>query len=151
MLQWIRENPWLARLALVLNLVGTILLALSFAATSSDFRLITAPDTSIFGKSALGNTAYAICAKNYVLAITDAQHGLGIGTGECPNWDKSYPAAVVIAEHPRWLQTGLIMSAVGFLIQLLTIPTNNAPSTVDPPLTRSERRRVMRDRKESGP
>jgi hypothetical protein len=49
-LQWIRENPWLARLALFLSLAGTILVIDSFAATSCDSRPITAPDTDVLGK-----------------------------------------------------------------------------------------------------
>lgn len=135
-LQWIRENPWPVRFALLLNLAGTGLIASSFAATSSDFRLITAP----------GSTAYAICAQNYVLAVTDARGGLIVGTHNCPNWDKSSPAAVAVAEHPWMLWLGLIMSALGFLIQLFAVPSAKATLTVDPPITRAERRRLMRER-----
>jgi hypothetical protein len=145
MLQWFRDNPWLARLALFLNLAGAILLALSFSATSSDFRLITARDTDVFGKPSPGHTAYAICANNYTLAITDSAGGLGMGIRNCPNWDKSYPAALVIADHPVWLQIGLALAIFGFLIQLLTVATN-APATPSDPLTRAEWRRVMKDR-----
>jgi hypothetical protein len=145
-LQWIRENPWPACFALLLNLAGTRLIASSFAATSSDFRLITAPDTDVTGKPAPGSTAYAICAQNYVLAVTDARGGLIVCTHNCPNWDKSSPAAVVVAEHPWMLWLGLIMSALGFLIQLFAVPSAKATLTVDPPITRAERRRLTRER-----
>jgi hypothetical protein len=146
MLRWI---PWLTltRVALILNLLGTGLLAFSFVATSSDFRLITAPDTNVYGKPAPGSTAYAICVQNYSVAITDAHGVAGMGVNNCPNWDKSSPAAVVVAEHPGALWLGLVLSALGFLIQLLApVPSAAAVSTLDPPMTRVERRRILKER-----
>jgi hypothetical protein len=93
-----------------------------------------------------GSTAYAICAQNYVLAVTDTRSSLLLGTHNCPNWDKSSPAAVVVAEHPWMLWLGLTMSALGFLIQLFAVPSAEAAPAVDPPITRAERRRLMRER-----
>jgi hypothetical protein len=120
------QGPSLARIALGLNLLGTILLALSFSATSSDFKLVTAENTDIRGNAVIGLTAYAICVKGYALAVTDAKGSVGIGMHECPNWANSYPSAVVIADHPVWLLVGLISSMLGFLLQFLAIRSPKA-------------------------
>jgi hypothetical protein len=139
-----------ARFALFLNLAGTLLLAFSFLATSSDFRLITAANTDGYGKPAAGRTAYAICVNNYVLVLTDsAKNGIEMGENGCPHWDNASPAAVVTYEHPSLLWIGIVAIAIGFLIQLVTIPKTETPPTIDPPLSRAEYRRIIRDRRGS--
>jgi hypothetical protein len=118
----VREDPLWARIALLLNLAGTILLALSFQATSSDFRLVTALGYDLNGKVATGVTAYALCVNDYTLLVTDSARGVGIGHKGCPNWESSRPSAVVTSEHPLFLYLGLGCSAIGFFMQLLIIP-----------------------------
>ena len=94
----ILQHPIVARVALVLNVAGTVLLALSFQATSSDFVFVTAPNTDMMtGKFAMGNTTYAICVNDHAMAATTDHGGLGMGLHSCPTSNKAYPAAVVIA------------------------------------------------------
>jgi hypothetical protein len=116
-----RTRLWTS-LALLANLVGTFLVTLSFQATSSDFRLVTARGYNIFGAApSPGNTAYAICVNNYTLAATDSSGSVGIGIHNCPNWVNARPSAVVTAEYPSLLYLGLILSMAGFLIQLVLV------------------------------
>jgi len=93
------------RFALLLNLLGTILLTLSFQATSSNIRIISGPD----GKS-------LICIGE--AAISDIGHGLGIGI-PCPNSPTARPIAIVTVEKPTLLYLGFFIFAIGFLIQLI--------------------------------
>lgn len=108
--------------ALFLNLGGTILLGLSFQATASDFRLITAHGYDVRShQPSADKTAYAICVNNYALAVTDATSGLIIGTKNCPQWESAKPAAVVTSEYPWLGYTGLLSTGLGFLLQLLIV------------------------------
>jgi hypothetical protein len=75
----VRESPLLARIALALNIVGTILLALSFQATSSDFRFINARGYDHYGNLSPGNTAYAVCIRDYAVILTDTVTGTALG------------------------------------------------------------------------
>ncbi len=107
-------------LALFANLLGTILVTLSFQATSSDFRFVTARNSSVMpGSPSQGATAYAICVNNYTLAVTDSKGSVGIGVRNCPNWENAHPAAIVTAEYPWLLYLGLVLSILGFLIQFI--------------------------------
>ena len=136
-----REDPLWARIALLLNLAGTILLALSFQATSSDFRLVTAHNQNLVGQPAPGASVYAICVNNFVLAATDSVSGTSLGNDHCPDWENADPSAVVTAEHPNWLYIGLVLSALGFFIQLLTVPRRKTLAEVN------EELRILRKRK----
>lgn len=106
--------------ALFLNLIGTILVALSFQATSSDFRLVSAHGYDVQGRPASPYaTAYAICVNNYTIAATDSQNTFAMGGRNCPDWDNSRPSAVVTSEYPWLLYFGLVATMLGFLIQFL--------------------------------
>jgi hypothetical protein len=139
----LQENPVWARIALLLNLAGTILLALSFQATSSDFRLVTASGYDLQGRSALGVKAYALCVNNYTLVMTDSspKGGVSLGMRGCPSWESSRPAAVVNTEHPNFIFLGLALSSLGFLMQFLTIPRRKTLSEVN------EELRILRKQK----
>jgi hypothetical protein len=100
------------RFALLLNLFGTVLLFLSFQATSSNFRLITTSQ----GDSAL-------CVDQRALIISYAVRGMSIGTMDCPDWQNARPAAVVNVERPSFVTLGFICTTLGFLLQFLSIPT----------------------------
>jgi hypothetical protein len=91
-------------------------------ATSSDFRLVTAKGYNAFSNLPdPGSTAYAICVNNYILAMTDSKGSVAIGKHNCPNWESARPSAVVTAEYPTLLYIGLLLSALGFLIQFLSL------------------------------
>ena len=126
-----REDPRWARTALLLNLVGTILLALSFQATSSDFRFVTAKNFSVPGnygpRSAMHfDTVFALCTNDRTLIAEGKESSklpsLILSAPGCPNSEIAKSAAVVNTEHPSFLYLGLICSAVGFFIQLLIVP-----------------------------
>jgi len=100
------------RLALILNLAGTVILFLSFQATSSNFRLITTKD----GKSAL-------CVDQRAMMIATPDGGWTIGAQKCPDWENARPAAVVNIEHPSFITLGFILTTFGFLLQFLSFPS----------------------------
>lgn len=104
--------------ALILNLLGTLLLFFSFQATSSDFKLVTAKEPSVFGTI----TRYALCVNNYTLIESDSRHGIIMGHASCPSWEQARPAAVVNIEHPTFEGIGFILLLAGFLLQYLSIP-----------------------------
>jgi hypothetical protein len=118
----------LASLALLANLIGSILVTLSFQATSSDFRLITAHWSMRERKPSETVKSYAICANNNALAIGSDDGSVGLGMHGCPDWENGRPSAVVTAEHPWMLYAGLILSIIGFLGQLLLILFTPAPT-----------------------
>jgi hypothetical protein len=99
------------RVALILNLLGWACLFLSFQATSSNFKLVTAPD----GKSAL-------CVNGRALIVSLPQGGTAIGMNVCPDWEHARPAAVVNIEIPSMVTLGFIFITAGFLLQFLSIP-----------------------------
>ncbi|WP_186214221.1 hypothetical protein [Burkholderia gladioli] len=107
--------------ALSLNLLGTILFAWSFQATSSDFRLVTTKNYTSPDSNYILSTAYAICVNNYALAVTDSTNGILLGARNCPDWQHARPAAVVTSEHPLAFLLGLYVTMAGFLIQLLLV------------------------------
>jgi uncharacterized membrane protein len=98
------------QLALILNLLGTVVLFYSFQATSSKFRLVT---TKV-GRSSL-------CVDGQAL-ITHEAGGLGSLMGPCPDWANSKAAAVVNIEHPTLIGVGFLLITAGFLIQYFAIP-----------------------------
>ena len=105
-----------ARFALLCNLLGTVLLFLSFQATSSDFKLITTSD----GRSAL-------CVHNRALLIFLPNGGWQLGARECPEWEHARPAAVVNIERPMFVTIGFSLTTLGFLLQFLSLPS---PKTI---------------------
>jgi hypothetical protein len=127
------SNPKWQRIALSLNLLGTVLLFYSFQATSSDFKLVrSAPGSSsvldqgpyAFHAMGVGSTTenYALCVSNYTLLASDAHSGVSFGHMGCPNWDKARPAAIVSIEHPFFEGLGFVCLLAGFLLQFLSVP-----------------------------
>lgn len=105
------NRKW-TRIALVMNLIGWVCLFLSFQATSSNFKLVTAPD----GRSAL-------CVNGSALLVSLPNGGTGIGYKECPDWEHARPAAVVNIEMPSLVTAGFFFITAGFLLQFLAIPS----------------------------
>jgi hypothetical protein len=105
------SNPRWQKAALLLNLSGTIVLFYSFQATSSDFRLVTAPRQKgpqpraavVAGRGGTpSETQYALCVNNYTLLSSDASSGVRFAYPGCPSWENARPAAVVSIEHPKF-------------------------------------------------
>ena len=92
----------------ILSMFGTILLVISFQATSTNFLLVTTKG----GDSALcvGNRA--------MFALTEK--GLSMN-GKCPEGVMSKPTAVVNTERPKLAIFGLFIIITGFVLQLLSI------------------------------
>jgi len=106
------------RIALFSNLLGAVLLFLSFQATSSNIRMLTTSD---------GRTA--MCVQNRGTLITFPDGKIVIGESKCPDWEHSRPAAVVSIEHPLFVTIGFVLTALGFLLQFLAIPRDR-PETI---------------------
>jgi hypothetical protein len=126
-------NPKWQKAALALNLVGTIVLFYSFQATSSDFRLVTAPyvlppmpagwiPPKGFVLPPPGSKQYALCVNNYTLIESDARSGILMGHRGCPDWEDSKPAAVVNIEHPAFEGFGFFLLISGFTLQYFSVP-----------------------------
>jgi hypothetical protein len=126
-------NPKWQKAALALNLVGTIVLFYSFQATSSDFRLVTAPYVpptmpagSIPPKGFVpppqGSKQYALCVNNFTLIQSDGRNSVLMGHRGCPDWENSRPAAVVNIEHPTFEGLGFLLLITGFTLQYFSVP-----------------------------
>jgi hypothetical protein len=111
------NRKW-TRFALVLNLVGTLLLFLSFQATSSSFRLVKR-DSSRFFKS---EKEYSICVEDYTLLSTNATGAVAIGHRGCPTSEDDRRAAVVNTEHPLFITFGFALILIGFALQFFAVP-----------------------------
>jgi hypothetical protein len=136
-------NPKWQKWALLLNLVGTIILFYSFQATSSDFRLVTAPSRAggphppaqmtagpgrVPGSEASrADKQYALCVNNYTLLSSDAASGIRFAYSGCPNWENARPAAVVSIEHPTFVGIGFTLLVLGFGLQYFAVPK---PATI---------------------
>jgi hypothetical protein len=99
------------RFALFCNLAGTVMLFLSFQATSSELRLVTTPEGNL-----------ALCVNKRALVIS-LPNGIALGSPTCPNWENSRPAAVVNIEHPAFISWGFILTTLGFILQFLSFPS----------------------------
>jgi hypothetical protein len=104
------SRGWM-RVALVCNLLGAILLFLSFQATSSNFRLVT--DKS-------GNSA--LCVRDRVLVQAGVNGGMRIGIKGCPSFDNAKPVAVVTIELPWFAYCGFALTLIGFTLQYFALP-----------------------------
>jgi hypothetical protein len=83
---------------------------LSFQATSSDFRFISAKD----GRK-------AVCVENRALIVVEP-NGFGFGVSSCPDWKDGKPAAVVNVEKPTFVTLGAILVMFGFAVQFFSFP-----------------------------
>lgn len=112
------SRKW-TRIALALNLAGTVLLFFSFQATSSSFRLIQRTvGTGIFQTE----HEYDICVEDYTLLVTDAHSGVGFGHPGCAVAENDRRVAVVNTEHPSLVTLGFLLITLGFIIQFFAVP-----------------------------
>lgn len=109
------------RLALTLNLIGTLALFFSFQATSSDFRLVSTSTGSL--------SQYSICIHDFTLLMTDGHSEVELGHQGCPT-ENNRPAAVVNTELPWLVSLGFVFGAAGFVIQILSFKAQ--PTAVSP-------------------
>ena len=109
------SRGWM-RFALICNLVGAMLLFLSFQATASKFRLVT----DKWGDAAL-------CVNDRLLMQALSNGGWRIGSERCPEFDKGKSVAVVNIELPWLAYLGFILTLVGFALQFFAFP---GPKTV---------------------
>jgi hypothetical protein len=101
------------RFSLLFNLTGTVLLYLSFQATSSTVKIVSAP-----------NGASALCMGS--MALFEGKGGsFVIGTG-CPDWPNAKPIALVTVEKPLLIYVGFGLLTFGFLMQLLSKPSEKS-------------------------
>jgi hypothetical protein len=110
------SRAW-ARFALLCNLAGTVLLFLSFQATSSSFKLIRTND---------GRSALCVYGMAFIEADSSGAFNFG-GSQPCPEWERSKSVAVVNIEHPVFVTLGFVLTTLGFLLQFLSIPS---PKTI---------------------
>jgi hypothetical protein len=102
------SRGWM-RFALLCNLLGAVLLFLSFQATSSRVNLISFPD---------GRTIFCV---NGHTALAFSQNVLGFG-GVCPDAENAKPIALVTIEHPKMVTAGFVLTILGFLLQWFSFP-----------------------------
>lgn len=129
------SKTW-ARIALALNVFGTVLLFYSFQATSSDMRIVT---------TRKGETALCVNNATVISSGPSEQKGttrFSIGKATCPQWEDTKPAAVVNVEHPRLVTLGFSLTFVGFVIQFFSVPSLKTEKEL-----RAEIRRVKLDAK----
>lgn len=111
-------SPWIARFALLLNVTGTFLIGLAFQATSSDLKFVTVTSIASASGAYLPSTLWSICVEDRILAQTNSAGAFRMGTHErCP--ESARPAAVVVVDHPSLVTLGLILTGIGFVLQLL--------------------------------
>lgn len=99
------------RIALVCNLLGTVLLFYSFQAESSDIKVVTT-----------GEGEVALCVNGHLLAMSHAHGGMTVGAVPSPEVENAKPAAIVNFDMPLLVDAGFIFILIGFLLQLLGIP-----------------------------
>jgi hypothetical protein len=111
------SRKW-TRVALALNLAGTLLLFWSFQATSSSFRLLKRHVSPHFPTA----VEYSICVEDYTLLSTNAHGEVFIGGNGCPTSEDDRPAAVVNTEHPLFITIGFCCILIGFITQFFAVP-----------------------------
>jgi hypothetical protein len=118
------SRKW-TRIALSLNVLGALLLFLSFQATSSSFRLIKRPiPSAVFQKP---EYSYEICVEDFTLLSTYKQ-GVAFGHEGCPAATDDRPAAVVNTEHPVFVTIGFLLILFGFIVQYFSVPEGRSIS-----------------------
>lgn len=113
-----------ARIALGLNLLGTILLVFALQIGPSEIRLVTV------------NGATAICRDHRALFILSPKETVSIGSYCPPTIGEN--AAIVKTDHPRWLAAGLVLIAFSSVVGIFWGEGREERQS------RSERRRQLR-------
>jgi hypothetical protein len=104
----------LARFAIFLGFLGSLLLVFAFHATSTDFVLVTQD-----------NGHSAICVGDTALFVVVAHKTLGMGAS-CPKGIASDPIAAVYSNCPSCGSWGLRLLIIGFILQFFTMEKPSA-------------------------
>lgn len=126
------SRGWM-RFALLLNLVGTVMLFLSFQATSSKIKIISTPD---------GNTA--LCVSGWAIFVANEKYATF--SSPCPEWQNARSVAVVNIEKPILVTVGFSILTMGFLLQFLSIPSPKTVAQMRKDLKDVERAEKLRKR-----
>jgi hypothetical protein len=103
----------LARTSAFLNLAGSLLVFLSFQATSTRLVLVTSSDKS-------DKTAAFCIGDTALFRLSSDGHGVGLGTS-CPQSENMKPAAVVNTEYPWMAKLGWFLLLFGIGLQVYSI------------------------------
>jgi hypothetical protein len=101
------SRRWM-RFALFCNLLGTLLIFLSFQAVSSDVKLLSS------------NGRTALCA--YGEAVVVSNNSNVAVAGHCPDWPQSRATPLLTVEHPRTAILGFSLMLLGFFLQWFALP-----------------------------
>jgi hypothetical protein len=101
------SRRWM-RFALFCNLLGTLLIFLSFQAMSSDVKLLSS------------NNGTAFCAYGEAVLIANNSN-VAVG-GHCPDWPQSRATPLLSVEHPRTAILGFSLMLLGFFLQWFALP-----------------------------
>lgn len=117
------------RAALFLNLLGAVVLFLSFQATSSDFKIVVTKGVDGNGDSKL--FGYGVCVGKDMVMYANPNSGIvGWGGTKCVGFSSRsvHPVAIVTSENRWFAAIGFLLTAAGFLIQYLA--TSGPPKTI---------------------
>ena len=110
------SRGWM-RFALFCNLLGALLLFLSFQATSSNVKLIS-----------FSNGRTVLCTNGRsVLDVTPNAFSLRAAV-ECPDQGNAKPIALVTIEYPKMVTAGFILTLLGFTLQWFSFPSEAKPA-----------------------
>ena len=101
------SRRWM-RFALFCNLLGTLLIFLSFQATSSEVKLLSSHNTTAF------------CAYGEALLVA-GNSNVAVG-GRCPDWPQARATILLSVEHPRTAILGFVLMLLGFFLQWFALP-----------------------------
>jgi uncharacterized membrane protein len=102
------------RIALLCNLLGAVLLFLSFQAESSDIKVVTTREGDV-----------ALCVNDRLLVKSQAYGGVTVGTVSCPEVENGKPAAIVNFDMPLLVDAGFFLIFIVFILQFLGIPPDS--------------------------
>jgi hypothetical protein len=101
------SRRWM-RFALFCNLLGTLLIFLSFQAMSSNVKLLSSNNTT------------AVCAYGEALMIT-SNSNVAVG-GHCPDLPQARASTLLSVDHPRTAILGFSLMLLGFFLQWFALP-----------------------------
>jgi hypothetical protein len=106
----------MAKVSAILNLLGALLLFVSFQAASTDFMLVSTKG----GRQAL-------CVGKQAMFVVDPGYRVGVGVAECPSGADAKPTAVVNTDKPWLAKLGWFLIVAGFIFQWISIEPPQAP------------------------
>jgi hypothetical protein len=99
----------LSVIALFCNFVGSLFLIFTLSITPSSFRQVDN-----------GHGQIAICVSGQTV-MAGWGGGFVLSGDACPGWDNAKPTAQLAFQRNGFLWTGMALSVVGFLLQLISV------------------------------